>query len=49
MTDDATQYVANARALLHDFEDISLEEQHGSIKHALAELENARRQLPDEY
>jgi len=46
---DADASVANARALLQDFEDVSIEEQHGAIEHAIAELENARRNLPEEY
>lgn len=45
----AAQDVANARALLSDFEDESTEVRHGSIKHAISELENAKRRLPDEY
>lgn len=45
----AERNVANARALLDDFEDVTVEVQHGSIKHALEELRNARRKLPDDY
>lgn len=41
--------VANARSLLSDFDDVSVEVKHGSIKHAIAELKNARRALPDDY
>ena len=41
--------VANARALLSDFEEVRVEVKHGSIKHAMDELRNARRALPDEY
>lgn len=48
-TDRADQNVANARALLSDFEDETVEVKHGSIKHAIEELRNARRALPDEY
>ena len=51
-TDDrerASQNVASARFLLADFDEVSLEQQHGAIKHAIAELKNARRALPDEY
>lgn len=46
---DAESAVANARAMIADFEDISVEEKHGAIKHAIAELENARRALPEDY
>lgn len=46
---DAEQDVTNVRFLLSDFGDVSLEEKHGAIKHALAELRNARRKLPDDY
>jgi len=46
---DADAAVANARSLLDDFEDVSVEEQHGAIEHAIAELRNARRALPEEY
>lgn len=48
-TERAAQCVANARVLLKDFEDESVEVQHGSIKHAIEELRNARRALPDDY
>lgn len=48
MTDDATSYVNAARSMLADFDDASAEEQHGAIEHAIAELENARRQLTPE-
>lgn len=41
--------VANARAMLSDFEDVSIEVKDGSIKHAIEELRNARRALPDDY
>ena len=47
-TSEADQYVANARAMVHDFEVISPEEKRGAIKHAIAELQNARRSLPNE-
>lgn len=43
----AEDCVANARSLLSDFEDVDAEIQAGSIKHAIAELENARRRLPN--
>lgn len=46
---DADAAVANARALLRDFEDESVEVKHGSIKHAMDELRNARRALPEDY
>lgn len=46
---DPETYVANARSLLADFEDESVEVQHGAIKHAIEELRCARRELPDEY
>jgi hypothetical protein len=46
---DADAAVANARAMISDFEDITVEEKHGAIKHAIAELENARRALPENY
>lgn len=46
---DPDASVANARAMISDFEDITVEEQYGAIKHAIAELENARRALPDNY
>jgi len=44
-TSEADQYVANARAMVEDFEMISPEEKRGAIKHAIAELKNARRSL----
>lgn len=44
----ADQAVANARAMLYDFEGETLEVRYGSIKHAIDELQNARRALPDE-
>lgn len=46
--DQATASVRNAVALLNDFEDVSTEVQHGAIKHAIEELRNARRELPDD-
>lgn len=46
--EEASQAVANARSLTSDFDEITLEEKYGAIKHAIAELENARRALPDE-
>ncbi len=46
-TDDEIA-VANARSLLSDYEDVDTETRHGAIKHAIGELENARRELPDE-
>ena len=48
-TDRATQNVRSAVALLSDFEDCSVEVKHGAIGHAIEELKNARRALPDEY
>lgn len=45
----AEQNVASARAMLADFEDESLEVKHGSLKHAIEELKNARRALPNDY
>ena len=47
--DDAGMAVANARSLRNEFEDESTELRYGAIKHAIAELENARRALPEEY
>jgi len=41
--------VANARSLLSDFEDVDTEVRHGAIDHAIDELRNARRALPDDY
>lgn len=53
MTDDgqerAQNHVSSGRAMLRDFEDGTVEEQYGQIKHAIEELENARRALPDDY
>lgn len=46
---DAVMAVRNARGMISDFEEISLEERHGAIKHAIEELQNARRALPDDY
>ena len=46
---DADVAVANARALLNDFEDVTVEEKHGIVEHALDELRNARRDLPEHY
>lgn len=50
MTDEerANQNVASARGILEGFEHCSLEAKHGAIKHAIAELQNAQRALPDE-
>jgi hypothetical protein len=45
----AEQNVRSAVALLDDFEDVSVEVKHGAIKHAIEELRNARRALPDDY
>ena len=45
----AIVHVQSARSLLSDFEDVGTELRHGSIEHAIAELENARRELPDEF
>lgn len=39
--------VQTARAILRDFEDESVEIQDGSLMHAIEELENAQRNLPD--
>ncbi|CDK38144.1 hypothetical protein [Halorubrum sp. AJ67] len=47
-TTEAEAAVGNARAFLSDFEDESLEVQHGAIEHAISELQNAKRALPDE-
>lgn len=47
--EDAEMAVSNARGLLSDFEEVSVEVKHGSIEHAIAELQNARRALPDDY
>jgi 5-methylcytosine-specific restriction endonuclease McrA len=47
--DRAERNVANARALLSDFDEVSLEVKHGSIDHAIEELQNARRALPDDF
>lgn len=41
----ATQHVREARDMLSDFEDLYPEAQEGAIKHAIASLENARREL----
>lgn len=46
---DAEMAVSNARALLSDFEDVDTEVRHGAIDHAIEELRNARRALPDDY
>lgn len=45
----AERCVANARALLSDFEESGTEVRHGTLKHAIEELKNAKRALPDEY
>ena len=47
MTADAS--VRAARSLLRDFEQVSVEEQHGAIEHAISELRNAKRELPENY
>lgn len=47
--DEAAANVSAARSLLSDFEDVSLEEQHGILQHAVNELENAQRELPNDY
>jgi hypothetical protein len=44
-SDAATQHVREALGFLHDFEDLTEEEQRGAIKHASAALDNARREL----
>lgn len=44
----ADDYVANARSLLSGFEDESTEVKNGAIMHAIAELENAKRELEGE-
>lgn len=51
MTDDvdADHHVAAARSHLADFEDATVEEQHGAIEHAIAELRNGKRELPEDY
>jgi hypothetical protein len=46
---EAVTAIQNARSLLRDFEEVSVEERHGVIKHAIDELENAQRRLPDDY
>lgn len=46
---EADRYVAAARSMLNGFEDESVEVKHGAVKHAIDELENARRALPDDY
>lgn len=45
----AVNSIQNARELLDDFEDLDTEMQHGAISHAISELENAKRALPDDY
>lgn len=45
----ASACIANARALLDDFEEVSIEVKHGALKHAIEELRNAKRALPDDY
>lgn len=37
--------VQSARVILNDFEHESVADKHGSLKHAIEELENARRKL----
>lgn len=46
---DAESYIEQAKSHLIGFGQLSTEEKHGAIKHAIAELENARRELDDEY
>jgi len=46
---DAETAVDSARHFLSDFEELSVEEQHGAIEHAENELRNARRALPEDY
>ena len=46
---DAEIAVANAWSLLIDFEEIDTEIRYGAIDHAISELRNARRALPDDY
>lgn len=46
---EAVTAIQNARSLLRDFEAIDTEERHGVIKHAIEELKNAQRRLPDDY
>lgn len=41
----AMPHVSEARGLLGDFEDLTAEEQRGALDHAIASLENARREL----
>lgn len=45
----AINNVRSARALLSDFEDVSVEVKDGALKHAIEELEIAQRRLPDDY
>lgn len=45
----ATSSVRIARSYLAEFEDATIEEKHGLIKHSIEELRNARRDLPDDY
>lgn len=47
--DSAAGAVARARSFLKDFEEADTEVRYGAIKHAIDELENARRELPDDY
>lgn len=46
---EAEQYVENAVALLDGFEDEDTEIKVGSVLHAIEELQNARRALPDDF
>lgn len=38
-------HVSEARGMLSGFEDLTAEEQRGALDHAIAALENARRDL----
>ncbi|GGC72473.1 hypothetical protein [Haloferax sulfurifontis] len=48
MSDDNSA-VAAAKSMLAGYGDLTVEEKHGAIQHAIAELENARRALPEDY
>lgn len=47
--EQAVTAIKNARSMLSDFEEVDTEIRHGAIKHAIDELQNAQRALPDEY
>jgi len=47
--EQAVMAVRNARSMLSDFEDVDTEVRHGAIKHAIEELQNAQRALPNDY